>query len=126
MLADPSLLRTQCYIDGTWVDADDGQTIGIINPATQRLLGTVAKAGRAEPRRAIHAAERAGASWRESHPGAGDGLRDCAWALMGTFRDARREAGSSNMLEPPSRREAGGSGRTSWNPLSEGAGGAVR
>jgi hypothetical protein len=32
----------------------------------------------------------------------------------------------SFMLEPPSRREAGGSGGTNWSPLTEGAGGVVR
>ena len=33
-------------------------------------------------------------------------------------------AGASNMLEPPSWREAGGSRRTSWSPRLEGARGS--
>ena len=35
-LKDPTLLRQQCYIDGEWVDADDGATIAVTNPADRR------------------------------------------------------------------------------------------
>ena len=31
-LADPSLLRHQAYVDGQWVDADGGDTVG--NPGS--------------------------------------------------------------------------------------------
>ena len=26
-LTDPALLRSHCYVDGTWIDADDGADI---------------------------------------------------------------------------------------------------
>lgn len=65
MLSDPSLLRSKCFIDGAWVDADDGQGITVTDPANRKPLGTVPKAGRDETRRAIDAAERALVSWRE-------------------------------------------------------------
>ena len=31
-LTDPSLLRSQLYIDGAWVDADNGATMGVFQP----------------------------------------------------------------------------------------------
>ena len=47
-LSDPSLLKTQAYIDGHWVDADDGATFPVTNPANGELIATVAKLGAAE------------------------------------------------------------------------------
>lgn len=52
-------MRQANLIDGEWVQADSGATIDVINPATGLKLGTVPKAGRAETRRAIEAADRA-------------------------------------------------------------------
>lgn len=63
-LKDPSLLRQQCYINGQWVDADSGETIDVTNPATGDTIGTIPKAGAAETRRAIEAANAAYPDWR--------------------------------------------------------------
>ncbi|MDH5749468.1 MAG: NADP-dependent succinate-semialdehyde dehydrogenase [Rhodospirillales bacterium] len=63
-LKDPSLFRQQCYIDGTWADADGGGTLDVNNPATDEVLGTVPKMGAAETRRAIEAANAAWGPWR--------------------------------------------------------------
>jgi len=63
-LKDPKLFRQQCYIDGAWVDADDGSTLEVTNPANASRVGTVPKMGAAETRRAIEAAERAQPAWR--------------------------------------------------------------
>jgi succinate-semialdehyde dehydrogenase/glutarate-semialdehyde dehydrogenase len=63
-LKDPQLFRQQAYIDGTWLDADSGQTIKVNNPATNEIIGTVPKMGAAETRRAIEAADRALPAWR--------------------------------------------------------------
>jgi succinate-semialdehyde dehydrogenase/glutarate-semialdehyde dehydrogenase len=63
-LQDSSLLRQLCVIDGAWVAADSGATLDVRNPATGELVGTVPRAGRAETRRAIEAAERALPDWR--------------------------------------------------------------
>ena len=62
-LKDRELLRTQCYIGGRWVDADDRATLEVVNPATGRPIGTVPRAGAAETRRAIEAAAGALAPW---------------------------------------------------------------
>ncbi len=58
------LFRQQAYIDGTWLDAESGQTIEVKNPATGDIIGTVPKMGATETRRAITAAERALPAWR--------------------------------------------------------------
>jgi succinate-semialdehyde dehydrogenase/glutarate-semialdehyde dehydrogenase len=64
-LKDASLLHTQCYVDGRWIDADDGKTMDVVNPATGRPIGTAPWFGGAETRRAIEAANRAWPAWRE-------------------------------------------------------------
>ncbi len=63
-LADPTLLREACCIDGQWVQADARQTQAVRNPATGEVLGTVPAMGAAETRRAIEAASRAFPAWR--------------------------------------------------------------
>lgn len=64
-LKDKSLFRRQCYIDGTWCDADDGANLEVTDPATGDVLGTVPKMGAAETKRAIDAAEAAFPKWRD-------------------------------------------------------------
>src|SRR5205085_6265750 len=51
------------YIDGKWVEADDGRTLGVINPATEEVIVEVAYGGRKETRRALEAAARAMPAW---------------------------------------------------------------
>ena len=64
-LKDSSLFRQQAYIDGAWLDADQGHTLEVNNPASGEVLGSVPKMGAAETRRALAAAERALPAWRE-------------------------------------------------------------
>jgi succinate-semialdehyde dehydrogenase / glutarate-semialdehyde dehydrogenase len=63
-LNDSRLFRSQCYIDGAWVDADDRSTITVLNPANGGVVGTVPRMGAAETRRAIEAANAAWPAWR--------------------------------------------------------------
>ncbi len=63
-LKNPGLLREQAYLDGRWVDADDGGTIDVTNPATGESVARVPRMGAAEARRAIEAANRAWGPWR--------------------------------------------------------------
>ncbi len=63
-LRDPSLFRQACCIGGKWVDADDGSTQTVRNPATGEPIGTVPALGAAETRRAIDAASAAFPAWR--------------------------------------------------------------
>jgi len=63
-LSDQALLRTQAYINGQWVDADNGATLAITNPANGEVIAEVARCGTAETRRAIEAADAALPTWR--------------------------------------------------------------
>ncbi len=63
-LKDPSLLRGQCYVDGRWIDADDGGTMPIHDPATGAPVGSAPLCRATETRRAIDAANRAWPAWR--------------------------------------------------------------
>jgi len=63
-LQDPSLLKSQCFINGQWVDATDGGTLEVRNPATGALICTVPDAGSDQARQSIDAAERAYADWK--------------------------------------------------------------
>ncbi|NIE75379.1 NADP-dependent succinate-semialdehyde dehydrogenase [Pantoea sp. Tr-811] len=63
-LKDAQLFRQQAFINGEWLDADNGQTINVTNPATGEVIGTVPKMGTAETRRAIEAADKALPAWR--------------------------------------------------------------
>lgn len=58
------LLRTRCYINGEWVDADAGQTMLVVNPATGEKLADVPLCGANETRKAIAAAELALPAWQ--------------------------------------------------------------
>jgi acyl-CoA reductase-like NAD-dependent aldehyde dehydrogenase len=63
-LSDKNLLKTQAYIDGQWIDSDDGSQFSVTNPANGNAIADVASCGSAETRRAIAAAERAMIDWR--------------------------------------------------------------
>ena len=63
-LQDPRLFRQQCYVGGSWVDADSGEVLPVSNPATGETLGSVPKLSGAEVGRAIVAAKEALAAWR--------------------------------------------------------------
>ena len=62
-LKDPSLLRSDAFIDGAWCRADDGATVDIRNPADGSVVGTVPVMRGGETRRAIEAAARALPEW---------------------------------------------------------------
>ncbi|WP_026182395.1 NADP-dependent succinate-semialdehyde dehydrogenase [Leeia oryzae] len=64
-LKDQGLLKSQCYINGQWVDADNGETIAVTNPATGEVIGSIPKMGVAETRRAVEAANVAFKTWRK-------------------------------------------------------------
>lgn len=65
MLDNPSLFRNQNYIDGQWLDADDGKTLAVFNPANNEKIGDIPNSGKHEAERAIASALNAWASWRD-------------------------------------------------------------
>lgn len=64
-LADSKLFRQKCYVNGDWIDADDGNTIDVTNPVDNSIIGTIPKLGSEETRRAIEGAEKAQRNWRQ-------------------------------------------------------------
>ena len=64
-ISDQRLLKTQAYVDGQWIDADSGETLPVLNPATGETIAEIAKCGTAETHRAIVAAEIAFVTWRQ-------------------------------------------------------------
>ncbi|WP_415392398.1 NAD-dependent succinate-semialdehyde dehydrogenase [Paracoccus sp. SJTW-4] len=63
LLRDPSLLETRAFVAGEWVEADDGATFEVKNPARGDVIARVADLSRAEVARAIEAAHRAMKDW---------------------------------------------------------------
>ena len=63
-LGDPALFRQQCYVNGGWIEAKDGATLDVNNPATGEIIGSVPALGAEETRAAIDAADAAWAGWR--------------------------------------------------------------
>ena len=59
-------LKEKNLIGGQWVDADSGETLAVINPATGETIGTVPRSGKAETARAIDAASEAFDSFRKT------------------------------------------------------------
>ena len=58
--------RTQLYINGQWVDGENGGTCGVINPATEETIADVAYGTAGDARRALEAAQAALPGWRGS------------------------------------------------------------
>jgi len=54
------------YIDGEWVDASNGATWDVINPATEEVIRAVPYGNGEDAKRAIQAAARAFPAWRAS------------------------------------------------------------
>jgi succinate-semialdehyde dehydrogenase/glutarate-semialdehyde dehydrogenase len=62
LLKDPSLLETRAYVNGAWIDGDDG-TFPVDNPARGDTIAEVADLSRAQVADAIAAAEKAQKDW---------------------------------------------------------------
>lgn len=63
-----SNVNLNLFINGKWVPADSGETFEVINPVNAKPMGTAARAGKAETRRALEAAHQAFQTWRWATP----------------------------------------------------------
>ena len=75
----PAGLETRMYVDGHWINANDGRTLGVINPATEEVIAEVAFGGRAETRMAVEAAGKAMPGW----------MKLTAWIAQDPEKDRR-------------------------------------
>ena len=64
-----AVTRHQNFVGGEWVDAVEGETAEIINPATGETIAEVPKGTEADVDRAVEAAKRAWVEWRDTTPG---------------------------------------------------------
>ena len=64
-----TVARYQNFVGGEWVDAVEGETTEILNPATGETIAEVPQGAQADVDRAVEAAKRALAEWRETTPG---------------------------------------------------------
>jgi aldehyde dehydrogenase (NAD+) len=98
-------LSYRLYIDGQWVDGSGDETIEVVNPATEEVLGTVPQASAADVERAVQAARTAfdDGPWPRMSPRE----RSAVLLKMGEVFNRRRaelvelnirEAGSVRML----------------------------
>jgi len=65
-ISDRSLLKTRAYVNGEWIDADNGERLPVLNPATGETIAEISKCGTSETRRAIEAAHVAFLGWRKT------------------------------------------------------------
>tara|TARA_B100001029_G_scaffold63719_1_gene51575 strand:- start:161 stop:1603 length:1443 start_codon:yes stop_codon:yes gene_type:complete len=56
--------NTSLYINGKWRPAASGETLDVINPATEEIIGNVARAGKADLDEALEAADKAFIKWK--------------------------------------------------------------
>ncbi len=66
MDASAPLFRSQTLVNGAWVNADNGGTLAVNNPATGEIIGHVPDMGAVETQRAIEAAAAAFPLWRDT------------------------------------------------------------
>lgn len=87
--------RYELFLDGRFVPAASGETYDSVNPATGEVVARVARAGREDARRAIHAARRAfdDGSWSDRAP---EARRD---ALLAVADRLSERAGEIAALE---------------------------
>ena len=65
-LAEPRLFRQQCLVAGNWIDASNGATIEVDNPASGEIIGSVPSLSEAQLNDCIAQADKAYASWRRT------------------------------------------------------------
>ena len=63
-IQDSRLLRSEAYIDGSWIASSSGKTFEVTNPADGTVVGSVADLEIPQVRDAIDAAESAWPAWR--------------------------------------------------------------
>ena len=61
-------IDTQLFIDGKWQAPAEGKTLPVVNPATGKEIGRVAHASRPDLDRALEAAQKGFAVWRDMVP----------------------------------------------------------
>ena len=61
-----ALIRKESYINGIWVEADNGSKFEVINPANQEIIAKIANLGSNETEKAVQAAKEALKTWKHT------------------------------------------------------------
>ena len=64
-LKDQSLFKQKCFINGEWVNSDNGDAFDVINPSDLTVVGTMPNASKKETIRAIDAANNSWSDWKK-------------------------------------------------------------
>ncbi|RUM19336.1 NAD-dependent succinate-semialdehyde dehydrogenase [Rhizobium vallis] len=81
-LKEAGLFRQQALVGGRWIPAASGNSVDVIDPASQAIIGTVPDMGSAETRAAIEAAEAAYGPWKKRTHAERAALLEAWHALM--------------------------------------------
>lgn len=65
-LNNPNLFRQQCYIGGEWLSSAHAGSESILNPSTQKVIGTVPNLGAKEAELSIEVAQAAFLAWKKT------------------------------------------------------------
>ena len=88
--------NTQLFIHGAWLNAQDGRSQAVLNPATGQEIGRVAHAGHADLDQALQAAQKGFETWRDMPPAERSKIMRRAAALM---RERAADIGNILTLE---------------------------
>jgi 1-pyrroline dehydrogenase len=92
--------RQQNMVGGEWVDAVEGETMEVINPATGETIGEVPRGSQADVDRAVAAAKQAFEDWRDTTPGERSGMLLALADALEEHADELIEAEKANVGKP--------------------------
>ena len=93
-------VETRLFIGGTWRDADDADTIDVLDPADGSVLASVADGGTADAMAALDAAADAQAAWSATPPRERGELLRAAYELVAQRADQFARVISLEMGKP--------------------------
>lgn len=68
-LKDKALLKDKCYVNGEWIDGNEGKTFAVTNPYDQSTIISIADFDKEDTRNTILAAEKAQKEWKKTSAG---------------------------------------------------------
>ena len=84
------------FVGGKWVDAVEGGTMEVLNPATGETIAEVPSGTQADVDRAVEAAKQALPEWLETTPGE---RAEALLKLAAALEEQRRGAGRARVAE---------------------------
>jgi aminobutyraldehyde dehydrogenase len=92
--------RHQNFVGGEWVDAAEGETMEVINPATGEAIAEVPRGSQADVDRAVAAAKKAFEEWRDTTPAERSGMLLALADALEEHADELIEAEKANVGKP--------------------------